>query len=379
MDELEKALPAGEGMIDAEQGGTNKTPNEFCLNCGTKLLDKFCHHCGQKDIPRRQTLGELWTNFISSFWSYEGKFFQTTRYLLTKPGFLAIEYNAGRRESYYHPARMYAFISFVFFLIFFSFSDSEEIQKDTTKAVADSVKAEQIIDKTAKELKEANVDSIVSAATGDTTLSKIFSEENIDSLKKISKKKKKRKNRENWNFNFSDIEHKTVKAYDSAQALLPEEKRDGWFEHSMKIKAIKLNNKYKDNLEQFGKDFLAAFKDNFSKVLFFLLPFFALTLKLLYIRRGYYYSEHLVFSIYYYNFFYLAGSLQMIFNQFAWLEWLSTLMGFWIFFYLLFAMKKMYGQSWGKTTLKFLIFDFLFMILLSIGFTISAIAIIIFI
>jgi hypothetical protein len=272
---------------------------------------------------------------------------------------------------------MYAFISFVFFLLFFSLSGSDENEDGDKAKVADSVNVDKIIDKTTDALKKAKIDSIALAESdNDSTVKKIFSKNWADSVKKAAKKKKG-KNNIGWNIKNSD--YKTVKAYDSAQALLPEEKRDGWFEHSMQVKAIKLNARYKDNLEQFGKDFMASFKDNFSKVLFFLLPFFALTLKLLYIRRGYFYSEHLVFSIYYYNFFYLAGSLQMLVNKIPWLEWLGTAIGFWIFFYLLFAMKKMYNQSWKKTILKFLIFDFLFMILLGIGFSISAIAIIMFI
>jgi hypothetical protein len=41
MDELGKIIPAGEGMIDAEQGGENKTPNEFCLNCGPSCSISF--------------------------------------------------------------------------------------------------------------------------------------------------------------------------------------------------------------------------------------------------------------------------------------------------------------------------------------------------
>ncbi|MFM7485782.1 MAG: DUF3667 domain-containing protein, partial [Cytophagales bacterium] len=67
---------------------------------------------------------------MSSFWSYEGKFFRTTKYLITKPGFLAQEYCAGKRESYYHPARMYVFISFVFFLAFFSIPEDPEEDKE---------------------------------------------------------------------------------------------------------------------------------------------------------------------------------------------------------------------------------------------------------
>ena len=75
-------------------------------------------------------------------------------------------------------------------------------------------------------------------------------------------------------------------------------------------RAIELNQKYKDEPGKFGEDFGTAFKDNFSKVLFYLLPFFALLLKLLYVRRDFFYSEHLVFSIYYYNFFYLVACVR---------------------------------------------------------------------
>ena len=125
MDDLGKSLPMAEGMIDAEQGEGRKQNNDFCLNCNTQLLDVYCHHCGQKDLPKRQTLRELIENFVGSFYSFESKFFRTVKFLLFKPGFLPVEYTAGKRESYYHPARTYAFISFVFFLLLFSLPEDE--------------------------------------------------------------------------------------------------------------------------------------------------------------------------------------------------------------------------------------------------------------
>ncbi len=214
MDELSKSFSAAEGMVAAEQSGKPKRHNEFCLNCGMKLMEVFCHHCGQKDLPKRQTLGELLANFISSFWSYEGKFLLTAKYLI--------------------------------------------------------------------------------------------------------------------------------------------------------------NQKYKDNLTGFGKDFGKAFMDNFSKILFFLLPVFALILKLLYIRRDFFYSEHLVFSIYYYNFVYLTGSLYMLINLVPALGWLATLIGFWIFVYLLISMKRMYEQSWRKTIFKYFIFLFVFLLSATLGIGVNA-------
>ena len=154
-----------------------------------------------------------------------------------------------------------------------------------------------------------------------------------------------------------------------------EAQRDGWFVQKLNRKAAELNDRYKDKSESFGNDFKQAFLDNFSKVLFYLLPVFALLLKLFYIRRDFFYSEHLVFSIYYYNFFYFAASLMLLFNQISWLGWLSTLTGFWIYFYLLFAMKRMYGQSWLKTIAKFTLFSFSFMLFLGVGLAVSALAV----
>lgn len=362
MDELGKSFPLSEGMIDVELSGTSKRNNEHCLNCGTKLVDTFCHHCGQKDIPKRQTLGELLTNFISSFWSYEGKFLTTIKYLVIKPGFLATEYNAGRRESYYHPARMYVFISFVFFLLLFSLPNSDRNEtSEMTKEDLNELK---------EDLKEAGLDSLA----GDSRLSNSISTAIKDSTKGYAIKGKNSKT-ESSGFSFSGPTYKTVKDYDSAQLTLPKEKRDGWFVGKLNRRAGEINEKYKDNSKDFREEFSRAFKDNFSKVLFYLLPIFALLLKLFYIRRDYFYSEHLVFSIYYYNFFYFAASLQLLVNLIPILSWAATLIGFWIFFYLLFAMKRMYQQSWKKTILKFSLFSVTFMIFLGVGLTLSALVV----
>lgn len=358
MDELGKSFPAAEAMVDAEQNGANRPVNENCLNCGIKLQDIYCHHCGQKDLPTRQTLGELLTNFISSFWSYEGKFFITTKYLLTKPGFLATEYNAGKRESYYHPARMYVFISFVFFLLFFSLPDSssDEVSKPMSEADLKELNAG---------LKEAGLDS-----ASQDSVKRLFANQEKDSTNQFVIE-----NKGNSGFSFTGSQYKNEQSYDSAQKVLPIEKRDGWLERKLNTRAAQLNERYKGKSGSFGSDFKEAFFNNFSKVLFYLLPIFALLLKLFYVRRDFFYSEHLVFSIYYYNFFYLAACFSLLANQVPWLEWLSTIISFWIFFYLLFAMKRMYKQSWIKTSVKFALFSFVFMFFLSVGLGISALTV----
>src|SRR5882762_2729020 len=118
MEDFGKSFAEGEAFIEGETNTRKPHPNEFCLNCGTKLEGTFCHQCGQKDIPRRQVIGDLVSNFIEAFTNFDGKFLRTTRYLFLKPGFLAVEYNKGKRETYFHPVRMYTFASFLFFLLF---------------------------------------------------------------------------------------------------------------------------------------------------------------------------------------------------------------------------------------------------------------------
>ena len=373
MDELGKSFPLAEGMIAAGQSKVPKPHNEYCLNCGTKLQDIFCHHCGQKDLPKRQTLGELLTNFISSFWSYEGKFFLTAKYLLTRPGFLAKEYSEGKRESYYHPARMYVFISFVFFLAVVSLPD-------TDRDAESKVISKEDIKVLNNELKQTGLDTI----TKNPSLKNIFLKAIADSAKKDTEKEnvinKTKKKKKNSDISFSGPPFSSIKEYDSAQNILPPEDRDGWITRKLNNRAIELNKREGDDSgKKFYKDLIQAFIDNFSKVLFCLLPIFALLLKLLYLRRDFFYSEHLVFSIYYYNFFFIAGTLYMIVSLIPGQDWLTYFIVIWIMAYLLWGMKRMYQQSWRKTILKYSIFSFLFLICVSIGVTVSALLILLWI
>jgi hypothetical protein len=318
MQDLGNSMPLAEGVIDAESSNKNTDLSDTCLNCGSQLTGTYCSQCGQKNIPKRQTLGELFENFLGSFFSYESKFFRTIKFLLIKPGFLAKEYNAGRRESYYHPARMYVFISFIYFLLFFSLPDSEE-RND-----------------------EVQTSSSELSYKSDGT-----------------------------NFDLGDSDYKSREQYDSAQNALPVEERDGWFSRKMNYRQIDLQNKYEGKGEQFKQEFSDAFTANFPKVFFFLLPVFALLLKLLYIRRGYYYSEHLVASIYFYNFFFLVGSISILIEIIPGMTWFSDVIMLLVLIYWLIAMKKIYQQGWGKTILKYGILFSVFIVCIGLGMAIN--------
>lgn len=358
MEDLPESLAGAEGLVDAEQGRSGNH-NTHCLNCGTPLKGVYCHVCGQKDLPRRQTMGELWENLISSVFNYEGKFLRTIRSLVTRPGQLAIEYNEGKRERFFHPIRMYAFISFVFFLLFFNLPDKPDKPELTEEDKEELARNEQ-------EVKQS-----LAASGLDTAF--------LNTIDTVNHQKDSVVRKSGMKYSLSKTEYKTMGAYDSAQALLPDSVRDNWITRKFVKRSIELNQRYGDDNRKFGQEFLSAIKENFSKMLFILLPVFALVLKLLYVRKNYFYSEHLVFSIYYYNFFYFAASIILLIGLVPALDWLGTLIGYGIYVYLLAAMKRMYGQSWGRTIAKFLAFSFLFMIAFVIGFSINIMVIIMFI
>ncbi|NJM25432.1 MAG: hypothetical protein HC859_08035 [Bacteroidia bacterium] len=168
------------------------------------------------------------------------------------------------------------------------------------------------------------------------------------------------KDNNNTRFKLDSTDYKTRAQYDSIQSTLPEADRDGWFKRMAQYRAIDLNNKYEGRKGEFSKDFAELFTANAPKVFFFLLPIFALILKLLYVRRDFFYSEHLVFTTNYYNFFYLAGSLVMLVGLIPYVGWIKYFLVVWMVVYPLVGMKRMYNQGWFKTFVKFSMLWFIF-------------------
>lgn len=329
MEELGKSLPVSEAIVDSEQKA-NAAGNPNCLNCGTPLTGKFCSQCGQKDLPRRQAVGDLSLNFISSFFSFESKFFKTFGSLLLKPGILIREYNEGKRERYYHPARMYVFLSFIFFLIYAYIPDEDKVNlTDNGREMT-------------REEKRAFLDSL-----NTTNAWNPVSEENFDP--------------------------NTLEQYDSLQNAKPADKRDGRVVYYFKKKFITLKQQRGWDEKTIWISFGESLQANFPKMIFFLLPIFALILKLLYVRRDFYYSEHLVFTVFFYDFLFLAGIIGLLFSLVSWLEWINFFIFLYVNYYLYKAMRRVYGQSRLKTILKFFSLTWIFLFCITFAFMINVV------
>ena len=331
---------------------------ETCKNCENQFESgfKFCPHCGQKTNDDL-TLGLLFYNTISNYFSFDARFFKSYIPLMFKPGYLAKKFIEGKRLLYLHPAQMYLFISVVFFFLF-SIITRDSTQKfdtalkkgfDKTEAILDTIQSKPFLDSAQTNdvlnaLKDNNIsvdikeykelDSVINSNVGNKPIvdsSFDFNEKEIDSLIKI---------------NATDAEIlKTMGLNEDASAF----KRKLY---SQGLKFYKQRN---------GGSILQAFYDSIPIAMFILLPIFALLLKLFYFRKGSF-SHHLVFAFYFFSFLFMVFSILILVD----LIWeipgfLIGLIVFSIFFYLWLAVKNFYKQGYFLSFIKSGMITFLYL------------------
>jgi len=335
-----------------------------CLNCGTIVQGHYCHNCGQENVEPHETFWHMFTHFFYDITHFDGSFFVTVKDLLFKPGFLTKEYMKGRRKLYLHPVRMYVFTSAVFFLVFFSIFHVKEsdIHLNSGKEKLQTKTNEQLLQ--ALEKAKTNKDSAGILKTGELNLQK-------DSLKKSkgdsSGKVSGKLGSKNVSVSFGNAsKYNSVMEYDSIQKSLPPNEKDGWLMNIIYKKVIGIDEHYKGNEDKLFTDVINKFMHGFPYLLFVSLPIYALFLKLLYIRqKQFYFADHAIFLIHLYIFTFL---FMLFFFGVDKLEENVTWGGFWFvktvliltgLFYTLKAIKNFYLQRWGKTIIKFIIFNFL--------------------
>ncbi|MGB5417292.1 DUF3667 domain-containing protein [Algibacter sp.] len=347
-----------------------KTNKENCKNCEKQFDDsfKFCPHCGQQ-AKDELTVRLLFYNTISNYFSFDARFFKSFLPLLFKPGYLASKFIEGKRLLYLHPAQMYLFIAVVFFFLF-SF-----IQRNTVQAIDESLaktlKKESIVEKiedahvrdsikAIQAFKKKEEDSIarheIRKALEENKFIHGFSDAKIDSLVNADDFRKN----DIASFDFN------TKSVDSLIALdapdddiykdmgMPDEA--GWLKRKLYKQALRF---YKSRQ---GGSILQTFYDTIPIAMFFLLPIFALILKILYRKHGLY-AHHLVFSFYFFSFLFTVFSivigLNFILDIPDWIDWLIV---FSTFVYLYFALKRFYQQGKFKTFFKASVTSFLFLL-----------------
>jgi hypothetical protein len=317
--------------------------DKHCLNCGSEVPERFCTHCGQENTERHETFTHLVQHFVADFLHYDSQFLKTLKYLLFRPGKLTTEYMAGRRVSYVNPIKLYIFISFVFFLIYAFMNPVSHggeshkpaegpsaSEKLTPAAVADSLQRALKREGIGMQLSEED-SAELAEAKNDSTGSELY---------------------------------KSLHEYDSIQASLPASERAGFWKR-LTIRRLLYFKDKGDTKASFGE----LFQHNMPKMMFILLPLFALLMKFLYRKKQWFYADHAIFSLHVHSFAFVLLLITFILDHYVRIgkTYLFTRWGVLaIMLYIVLALYFTYRQSFIKSTVKafLLLFSYSFLMML---------------
>ncbi|SFH49564.1 DUF3667 domain-containing protein [Pedobacter insulae] len=343
-----------------------------CLNCGHIVEENFCPHCGQENIVVKEDAFHMVSHAIADYFHFEHRFFGTIKPLLFQPGQLTKAYVEGKRVSFIHPIRLYIFISIVFFLVVLSekrFKESNDYKKtqDTAQTAkqSDSLTLEEKeVISTFKYVPNKNLrDSLIKNAKEEFKANRVKE----DKGKNNTNTNWNIKNNRKWGGNWAS-DYKSVMDYEKKQAALTKDKRDGFIKHYIVRRSIELNQ-YPDP----GKKFLEDFLHNIPKMMFLLLPMFALILKLVYINKKKYYYEHLIYSFHVHSAIFLSILITMLLQwMFKFVYdisgWLSFICIIYMIWYIYRSLRTFYGSTRWVTVLKLFFLTFCYNMVLTLCF-----------
>lgn len=350
------------------------TEKKHCSNCGYQLTQyhNYCPNCGQK-VDDKLSMRVLFHNTVMNYFSVDARFFRSFIPLLTRPGYLAKKFISGKRLLYLHPAQFYLFSSIVFFFIFSistrdiqqeveknirkSLNNEKEIVKevekftDSVKNIAEATDKDSVAIDKMEEILEAEIQSETDSTITDTS-----------SQKKQLTKKKRSNDVQGDFFGFSFDTSKLDSLYkigapmsEKLKAVGYDKAKHSWFSKLIAGQIIRFKEKRGDGITK-------AFLDTIPISMFFLIPIFALLLKLFYRKRGRF-AHHMVFSFYYFAFIFLASSIIILSNYIVNVpNWIDVTLILSMLIYLMLSLKHFYEQGYIKTFFKTVVLSLIYLI-----------------
>lgn len=108
---------AGIATITDEERVLVEEPPTLCLNCGARLPGAYCPRCGQRAQSLRVPAWRFVRDSLSELFGLDGRVWRTYGTLLFKPGRLTADFLKGRRQRSLSPLRVYIAATLVFFVL----------------------------------------------------------------------------------------------------------------------------------------------------------------------------------------------------------------------------------------------------------------------
>jgi len=329
-----------------------------CLSCNQVLseTDAYCQGCGQKVHLNVKTLYSIVQDFISNFLNFDNQLFQSL-YHLFYPARLTKKYFEGIRKPFLTPIRLF----FLSLIVLYGLNAS----------LGDAGDAFNTHKKMHKLMMAADLRNNLDKMQDDAAYAECNS--NLDTIRRNLLKRYKDircqhfdplHNNNSVDFSFFS---KQILAIDAitlpSEELVRKYDVQEWHVKFLLKQSLRL---YKNS------NAVLSFIINNSLWGFVVLSLImALFLKVLYIRRNYYFVEHLVWMIHLNTFYFIVSSIFSIIAKF--IDDHNPIKGFIIAAYIIgmlvyswIAIRNYYQQGWFKTTTKFFLFllGYLFVALL---------------
>jgi len=312
-----------------------------CHNCGTPVIGAFCAHCGQEHDSHRRSVMGLARDVFGEVATFDSRILRTIVALLFLPGEIAKAFRDGRPRRYVPAFRIYLFSSLVFFLVL------------GISGIA--IMQFRLVATPAQIVTDANGRSyLVTKDEGRIPIPKWGVGANgphytigmeVHFLRRIG----------------------SIHTFlaPQARAKLDEDRRHAMNEPSKSAWETWLRRRLFAMTETLANDPAAINRpltEWIPRVLFVLLPLFALLLAAFYWRqrKSYYFVDHLIFSLNLHSFLFVvilvAGAFAQIVpgEDVAWGVLAVTGL------YFLIALKRFYAQNWLWTATKFVCVSFLY-------------------
>jgi hypothetical protein len=377
-------------------------PLTHCENCGAPLTGEFCAQCGQHAIDYRRSILRVLLDAADSFFNWDTKFLKTLGLLLIRPWELTNDFNAGRRARYVHPLRLYLIASVAFFLLarainLESKAPVELTAQDRAELVANLAQLTGPDSPLTPEQREQVEAARTKLSQGNGALSE---EERTELkaafrafLKSSFKKNVKTEERVQMaeaiarlpkvavspspppdpSINVPDPSTATESGDQPpapAVSATAKPKKNGGMHFTTggedgKNKTpfgIWIEKQVKDKIGEDGSKarlFLDTLRSNIPAMMLCCIPLFAFVLKILYFGKRRFYVEHLVYALHIHTFFYMAVIITSLAVMGAnrtvpaLAGWISGLMTCAIVVQVFLSIRRVYGQGWFLTLVKF--------------------------
>jgi hypothetical protein len=334
-------------------------PLPYCENCGGNMSGPFCAQCGQHAVDYRRSFGRVFADILDSFLNWDSKFTLSLWLLMSRPWKLTIDFLSGKRVRHMHPLRLYLLISIVFFFAVNYWAKS--IHTDPSK-LSPKDRAE-----VAAELDKEDIPPELKARIRGA----------LDA--------KNRAQPEGQSSSPSPAATITPQPTVSASpSPLASPSPSGDFGPLVQFDKPPstgferwLEQRAKEKMGEHGSKmalFIATLFRNLPYMMLCCIPLFALVLKVLYLRKGVFYIDHLIYALHIHSFAYLAiifivlitiGLTRTIPGTFA--NWMIAVL--WIAFatQIFLSIRRVYRQGWFFTIFKFFLGGFVYLMVLAVA------------